>query len=405
MLDAREVERALALFHAAEAAGFDADECSGGRWFCRMLAGDFEQAWHESDCIALRGAPDPNRLWSGHALDGKNVVIRCLHGLGDAIQFIRFAQPLRARAQQVFAEVPGSLVRLFQTLPYVDGVFTWDDPRSAQPNWDEHIEVMELGRYFRATPETLPADVPYLFPSDGLDLGKRDTKRVNVGVAWESSAWNPRRCVPINELIPVLSMPECRFFSLQQGNRQEELRDIHPDFRPRTVISTSDDVLRTASLVKQLDLVIAVDTMVAHLAGALGKPVWLLLEKRADWRWMMDRADSPWYPTMHIFRQRQTGNWTDVVGNVALALERFAARLLVSERKPSTGDVIAHRQSDEDKEPDDTAGDDYFNELRLEQSVHKDRGDDGSLQSGDGNSDHHREYAKINKPNQAGDQG
>lgn len=324
MLEAREVEKALSLFRTAEAAGFDADECGGGRWFCRMLAGDFEQAWRESDAIASRGRPDSNRLWSGRPLDGKKVIIRCLHGLGDAIQFIRFARPLSAIAARVFVEVPACLVRLFQTIPDLDGVFTWEHPDSGPADWDEHIEVMELGRYFRATPETLPCEVPYLFPPDDAAFGCDPASQLKVGVAWASSTWNPQRSVPIDTLFRVLSVRGCRFFSLQQGHREEGMANVCPEFRPTPVISTADDVQRTASFIKQLDLVIAVDTMVAHLAGALGKPVWLMLEKCADWRWMMDRTDSPWYPTMRIFRQPRTGDWSDVAGHVAGALELCA---------------------------------------------------------------------------------
>jgi hypothetical protein len=323
MLEAREIEKALSLFRAAEAGGFDADECGGGRWFCRMLAGDFEQAWRESDCIASRGAPDPNRLWSGRPLDGKSVIVRCLHGLGDAIQFIRFARPLRTVAARVFVEVPACLVRLFQTIPDLDGVFTWDDPGSGPPDWDEHIEVMELGRYFRATAETLPCEVPYLFPPDDAAFERDAGSQFRVGVGWASSTWNLRRSVPIDTLFPVLSVPGCRFYSLQQGSREEETANIHPEFRPRPVISATDDVQRTASFIRQLDVVVAVDTMVAHLAGALGKPVFLMLENCADWRWMIDRTDSPWYPTMRVFRQPRTGSWSQVVGDVASALERF----------------------------------------------------------------------------------
>jgi hypothetical protein len=288
-----------------------------------MLAGDFEQAWRESDHIASRGAPDPNRLWSGRPLAGKKVIVRCLHGLGDAIQFIRFARPLRKIAAHVFVEVPACLVRLFQTIPDLDGVFTWDDLGSGPPDWDEHIEVMELGRYFRATSETLPREVPYLFPPEDAALRDDTDSRLKVGVAWASSTWNSQRSVPIDTLFPVLSIPGCRFFSLQQGSREEEMANVHPEFRPTPAISTSDDVQRTASFIRQLDIVIAVDTMVAHLAGALGKPVLLMLEKCADWRWMMDRADSPWYPTMRIFRQPPTGNWSQVAGDVASSLERF----------------------------------------------------------------------------------
>jgi hypothetical protein len=322
-LDARGLGDALALFNAAEQAGFNADECGGGRWFCRMLCGDFEQAWQESDRIAQRGAPDPNRLWSGRPLEGKNVVIRCLHGLGDAIQFIRFASPLKARAARVFVEAPGCLVRLFQTIPEIDEVFTWDNPEPRQLDWDEHIEVMELPRYFRATVDTLPAEVPYLFPPEGALLAEGNTASLmKVGVAWSASGWKPSRSLPLSDLLPVLSTEGCQFLSLQKNIAEKDTYGVPRELRPQQIISETDDVQSTASFVKQLDLVIAVDTMVAHLAGALGKPVWLMLGKRADWRWMMERTDSPWYPTLRIFREGEDEGWAPVIERVARSLRR-----------------------------------------------------------------------------------
>jgi hypothetical protein len=333
-LEARELRDALALFNAAERAGFNADECGGGRWFCRMLAGDFEEAWRESDRIAVRGAPDSNKLWSGRPLEGKNVIVRCLHGLGDAIQFIRFAVPLKARVDRLFVEVPGCLVRLFQTIPEIDQVFSWDDPHPVQPDWDEHIEVMELPRYFRVTAETLPSKVPYVFPPDGGRIPERETALpVKVGVAWSASDWNPSRSLPLPALLSVLSTAGCQFVSLQKGIVEEDgMNGVPLELRPHHLISETDDVQATASFVKQVDLVIAVDTMVAHLAGALGKPVWLMLEKRADWRWMMERTDSPWYPTLRIFRQTTDGCWGDTGERIAAALRTW----VTTPRSPRT---------------------------------------------------------------------
>jgi hypothetical protein len=288
-----------------------------------MLSGNFEQAWQESDRISARAAPDPNRLWSGRPLDGRKVVVRCLHGLGDAIQFIRFARPLKTKVSRLLVEVPGCLVRLFQTIPHVDEVFTWDDPASPQPEWDEHIEVMELPRYFRVTSDTVPGDVPYLFPPEGPLIA--DSPLTKVGLAWSSSGWHRPRSLPLGALLPVLSTPGCRFVSLQNSIPDDRMEGVPPALRPEFIISGTDDVQTTASYIKQLDLVIAVDTMVVHLAGALGKPVWLLLEEQADWRWMMERTDSPWYPTLRIFRQSEKG-WRHLAEQVTAELQIFAAQ-------------------------------------------------------------------------------
>ena len=165
-----------------------------------MLRGDFESAWRESDLISERAAPDPNRLWSGRPLTGKRVIIRCLHGLGDAIQFIRFVTPLRNEAAAIYVEGPGRLVRLFQTFPGVDRVITWDSPASGGVEWDEQIEVMELPRVFRTNLGTIPNRVPYLFP--GLSparAGCRETPakaQFKVGIAWASSEWDLSKVCP-----------------------------------------------------------------------------------------------------------------------------------------------------------------------------------------------------------------
>ena len=341
-LEARQVESAFDLFTEAERLGYDPDECGGGRWFCRMLAGEFEQAWQESDLISQRGTPDSNRLWSGEPLAGKRVVIRCLHGLGDAIQFIRFAPLLRKRAAAISVEVPNCLVRLFQTIPGIDLVFTWEAPPAVPPEWDDHIEVMELPWFFRTTVASLPAAVPYLFPEPAeRKISEFQKPAVKVGLAWAASNWNPSRSIPLPMLLPILSIPQHSFYSLQVGSRSEDIASVRSELAPPQLITAEDDVLSTASLMLQLDLVITVDTMIAHLAGALGKPVWLLLTCNADWRWMLGREDSPWYPTMRIFRQQANGEWASVVKEVVSALQKEQAANKVQftflEKAPSLG--------------------------------------------------------------------
>jgi hypothetical protein len=327
LLQARKIELAIEQFNLAERLGACPDACGGGRWFCHMLFGNFEQAWQESDRIAQRGAPDPNRLWSGRSLDGKRVVVRCLHGLGDAIQFIRFVSELRQNVESLHVEVPACLIPLFKTIPAIDSLFSWELPGPV-PVWDEHIEVMELPRYFRVGVDTIPATVPYLFPrAAGPSVLSRDREEavvqpssgLRIGLAWQSSTFNAQRRIPLADLQPLLSLESCRFVSLQPAAPED---NSEPGLVP-DLLQGSGDILQTASLIQTLDLVITVDTMAAHLAGALGKPIWVLLTKCADWRWMMDRDTSPWYPTMRLFRQGGDATWPPVVARVCEALANY----------------------------------------------------------------------------------
>lgn len=323
-LQSRHIDLALKSYAQAERLGFDSNQCAGGRWYCHMLRGDFTSAWLESDQINRRGAPDPNRLWSGRPFHGKRVIVRCLHGLGDAIQFIRYVTVLRRQAARVYVEVPGCLVRFFSHLPEIDKVITWEAPSAEHlawgDQWDEQIEVMEFPWAYRTTPESIPPPVPYAFLPAQKALQPDRSRALNVGFAWAASSWNPLRSVELKLLLPILSDPRIAVYSLQIGENCRELATIPSGLRPKQVLASDDDVLSTAEQILKMDLVITVDTMVAHLAGALGKPVWLLLAYPGDWRWMMDRGDSPWYPTMRIFRQKSNRDWGSVVDEVSLSL-------------------------------------------------------------------------------------
>ncbi|MEA2935619.1 MAG: hypothetical protein QOD74_2265 [Variibacter sp.] len=296
-------------------------------WVAAMRAGDFDGAWHISDAILQQRVRNgeqcwhrPRHLqfvWRGGELSNRRVLVRCYHGLGDTLQFIRFGKPLRAIAREVIVWVQPALLPLVASAPGVDFALPLTDG-TPDVAYDVDIEIMELAHALRVSRDDVGAYVPYLAPPQTRRIAELARDKPNVGLVWQAGDWDTRRSVP-DEFIRMLSKTVgVNFVSLQRGasaarSAQLGLRDL-----------SSDDVTRTADVIAQLDLTISVDTMVAHLAGALGCPVWTLLQAHADWRWMEDRDDSPWYPTMRLFRQSQPGEWLPVVHAVRRALaERF----------------------------------------------------------------------------------
>ncbi len=320
-LSSMRIEQAVQLYEMAEQAGYDADACSGGRWICHMLLGDFERAWAESDAISERGKPDRHRYWDGKPFDGRKVLIRCLHGLGDTIQFIRYAPLIRQHARALTIEAQPALKPLLEESQLADAVITWGE---REPPWDQQMEIIELPRIFRTRVETIPDTVPYLKVAGAPAIaGDSGIRTLRVGLVWASSSYNPARSIPLQEMAQLFDVPGVSFFSLQVGEEREQMK---PWSREIADLQT-DPVcaLATAEKVKSLDLVITVDTMMAHLAGALGRPVWTLLPFQCDWRWMIAREDSPWYPTMRLFRQPGPCDWRSVISCVRRALERLAS--------------------------------------------------------------------------------
>jgi hypothetical protein len=307
----------------AQAAGTDGED-GGSRWMRCMRRGDFEGAWRISDGILRARAGRPcwhlprhqQYLWDGTPLDGRRVLVHCYHGLGDTLQFIRFVPLARAVAAVVDVWVQPALIPLLRGMRGLGRLLPLHD--GAPPaGYDVHVEVMELAHVLRVTPASLAAAVPYLharpapLPRDG---------RLRVGLVWQAGDWDPRRSVPPERLAPLAAVPGVALHLLQRGPALER--------RPPGlgVVSGSDDALRAARVMRALDLVVTVDSMPAHLAGALGVPTWTLLHAEADWRWMEGRDDSPWYPTMRLFRQRRAGEWEPVAARVADALARLAER-------------------------------------------------------------------------------
>jgi hypothetical protein len=289
-----------------------------------MRRGDFQAAWEVSDAALRSFAGQPSshlprhfqQVWRGSPLIGKRVLVRCYHGLGDTIQFIRYAPLVKAIAAEVIVWAQPSLIPLLRTARGVDLLLPLHD---GQPDleYDVDVEIMELPHVFRTALWTIPAEIPYLHV-DPLPLPPGEG--LAVGIVWRAGDWNDRRSIPFSLLAPLAEISGITWYVHQHG---AGLAEQDGGFG---VMREFSDVLEEARVMRSLDLLISVDTMPAHLAGALGVPVWNLLHSESDWRWMEGRDDSPWYPTMRLFRQERPGEWEPVIARVASALQELRAR-------------------------------------------------------------------------------
>ncbi len=329
LLEGRALRQAMELLNRAEEQGADPDRCAGGRWIAYMLAGEFAAAWKESDSIVRRGGADPHRFWNGEAVDGRRVILRCLHGFGDAVQMLRYAPALRARCAELIVEAPPRLVDLATCFDGVDRVITWGEqaPGTA-PEWDVQVEVMELPYLFRTEVTQLPVATQYLDLPTSVRrdvrqrMGRRSSPR--VGLVWSAGEWNRSRSLPFAFVQEMVQATGCEFWNLQGGSEKDAWKELAGGACTRQDDSCGEGILPLAGVIEQLDLVITVDTLAAHLAGALGTPAWVLLQRTADWRWMVDRTDTPWYPSLRLYRQNTQGQWDGVVRRIAADLARWA---------------------------------------------------------------------------------
>jgi hypothetical protein len=298
-----------------------AGEDLGAAWMRHMRTGEWDAAWRVSDRVLASHAGvacwDRPRheqwVWDGTPLDGKRVLIRCYHGLGDTIQFIRFAPRVRQVTAEVIVWAQPALIPLLRTVDGIDRLLPLHDG-DVGVEYDVDVEVMELSLVFRSTPDTLPATVPYLHAEPAR---MQTSGRLAVGIAWKAGDWDERRNIPYSLLAPLAEVPGVELHVLQRGSGLAEREEGFG------ILSGSDDPTEAAEVMRALDLVISIDSMPAHLAGALGVPVWTLLQKEADWRWMEGRDDSPWYPTMRLFRQQTAGEWEPVIARVVAELHRL----------------------------------------------------------------------------------
>jgi Flp pilus assembly protein TadD len=326
-------------------AGLD-DEAA--RWFDQALAlapeeprihfnkglfllrkGVFAEGWAEHEWrlkfASLTGLfpAYPQPYWDGSDLAGKTIFLHGEQGWGDTIQCARYVPQVAAMTARVVLGVREPLARLLSDLPGVDQLIT--DPDDL-PDFDVRCSLLSLPHFFGADETTLPANVSYLKGPGNL-VPKVTSGHLDVGLVWGGSPTHKNdhnRSMDLADLKPLLNVEGCIFHSLQVDGRRQDIAHAGLQELVLDTGATLEDLADTADAITGLDLVITVDTAVAHLAGALGKPVWILLAEPSDWRWLRDREDSPWYPTARLFRQKRRGDWSSVVGDVTNELGHLA---------------------------------------------------------------------------------
>ena len=307
--------------------------CNGHLVYAMALLkrGDLRAGWHQLEFrwlnepqLSLRpklGQP----VWSGQDVRGKVVLLYGEQGLGDVIQFSRYAAAVKGLGATVFLFVSQALSDLARRIPGVDRVVL---PGEAVPAPDFHIHLMSLPAVFDTGLDTIPATVPYVSVAE--ERKQRWSRQLagvpglRVGLVWAGSAQHVgdrQRSIALERLGTLGTVPGVSFISLQKGHREEDANTEAGAWFVERLGPELEDLADAAAVIDELDLVICVDTALAHLAGALGKPVWVLLPTPADFRWMEEREDSPWYPTMRLFRQRERDQWDDVIERVKLSLE------------------------------------------------------------------------------------
>jgi tetratricopeptide (TPR) repeat protein/SAM-dependent methyltransferase len=318
---------AMQHFDQALAAEPDCAESLLNKAVVQLVRGDFTAGWVNYEArqrmrpAAAHGRNFAQPQWRGQPLGGQRILLHAEQGLGDSIQFLRYVSLVQAAGGVVVLEVQRSLHRLAEGLPKLDALLA---PGDGLPDFDWHCPLMSLPLAFGTDLATIPARVPY------LTIPERERQNaaalawpvggLRVGLVWSGSPQHRRdryRSIPLSLLKPLLNLPNFHFFSLQVGPAKAQLKDASAviDLAP-----DSGNLADTAAKIANLDLILTVDTAVAHLAGALAKPVWVMLPFLPDWRWLLEREDSPWYPTMRLFRLPRPGDWDSVIEQIHGAL-------------------------------------------------------------------------------------
>ncbi len=295
--------------------------------------GKLSDGWREAEWRwQWKQFPSPARnfsepQWRGEPLGGATVLLHAEQGLGDTLQMLRYIPLLAQRGARMILEVPQQLLSLAACLQGEAQLLARGE---ALPPFDWHCPLMSLPLAFSTTLETIPCRTPYLNAprtERPVWLGPASAGRLRIGLVWAGNPKNTvdhRRSMPLAQLAPLFAVEGVDVYSLQRGGAPGELASSGLAFAG--ALPESGDLAETASALAHLDLVITVDTAIAHLAGALGRPVWILLPFVADWRWLLDREDSPWYPAARLFRQTAPMGWSSVVERVAGCLPELIAK-------------------------------------------------------------------------------
>ena len=330
-----DVEGAIRAFRRAIALRPGFEQAHWNLALVLLLDGQYAEGWREYESRFALAELGKGRdlyagpVWDGTAPQGTTLLLYAEQGLGDALQFARFVTPVAGAGARCLVRCPAALAPLMATVPGVAQALSDQD---ALPNYDAHLPLLSLPRVLGTIVGTIPADVPYVVvPPErraaARSLIDRSSPGLNVGIAWTGNPANPSnrlRSCPLDALDPLFEVDGIHWYSLQQARTSADFTPIAraSGLRPLPADSTLID---TAALIAELDLVISVCTSIAHLAGAMARPTWTMLAFAADWRWLRDRSDSPWYPTMRLFRQPGPREWGAVAVSIADELRRLVA--------------------------------------------------------------------------------
>ncbi|MFM0242988.1 tetratricopeptide repeat protein [Paraburkholderia phytofirmans] len=343
-IDLNQHAQALVSYERALAVNPDAAETHWNESLCLLQMGQLEAGWQKYEWRWERSRIKASRrnfaqpLWLGDfSIDGKTILLHAEQGLGDTLQFCRYAALVSKLGAKVVLEVPRELMRLMATL---DGVDQLIEAGQTLPSFDCHCPLLSLPLAFKTGLDSIPSTTPYLCADAEAARQWRERlhapadTRLKVGLVWaggnrphvaELRKNDARRSIAFARLAPLLDVPNVQFFSLQKGPAAQQLESDERGGRVIDYTGELDDFADTAALVANLDLVISVDTSTAHLAGALDKPVWILNRFDTCWRWMLERTDTPWYPRARLFRQPALGDWDSVMMAARDALNALAA--------------------------------------------------------------------------------
>jgi hypothetical protein len=295
---------------------------------------DYEWRWEARDFPSKR--PDLNvPNWQGENLLGRHLLVYSEQGLGDIIQFARYLPLSLQRGCKITFLTSEKLARLFRhSIPSLHVVDTLQNLQGV----DAQVALISLPYFFKTDLSSVPNRVPYLNAEAKLETAWRariGTNGFKIGIAWQGNpvgAIDAGRSVPLKEFVRLSKIPEVRLISLQKHVGLDQLADLPEGAKIETLgddfDSGPDAFIDTAAVMNSLDLIITCDTSIAHLAGALGRPTWLALKHVPDWRWMLDREDSPWYPTLRLLRQPQRDDWGSVFSKIEKSLRELLARRL-----------------------------------------------------------------------------
>ncbi|MCP4576824.1 MAG: tetratricopeptide repeat protein [Deltaproteobacteria bacterium] len=325
-----EAQEAICAFNKVLTLKPDFVEALWNRSLARLLSGDlpggfkdYEARFHKLDHSRIYPGAFSTPRWEGEPFQGKRLLVHYEQEFGDTLQFVRYLPKVKSHGGTVILEVQGELHELMKRVGGVDLLIDGKKTPGPQVPCDYHVPLLSLPGIFQTRIEDIPRKIPYVFPdpqkSEYWKKQLSDEKGLKVGIVWAGNLSDEKgrhRSCSLEYFVPLGSLASIRFYGLQKGDAAGEIDTAYPSFRATNLSERLTDFSETCAVIDNLDLIISVDTAVAHLAGAMGKATFVLLSKPCDWRWLLDRDDSPWYPSIKLFRQPRQGDWDSVFARV-----------------------------------------------------------------------------------------